>query len=62
VPFYLAREKESGGERRRKRETVKGKGAYCSPFMGYSNRGGGAKGAPLNVVLRIASALLYLHR
>jgi hypothetical protein len=29
---------------------LKGKGAYCSPYMGYSNRRRGAKGVALNIV------------
>jgi hypothetical protein len=29
---------------------VKGKGANCSPYMGYSNRGGGGKRRPLKTV------------
>jgi hypothetical protein len=44
------REKESGRERRRRRTPVKGKGAHCSPYIGYSVRGGG-KRTSLNTVL-----------
>jgi hypothetical protein len=43
------REKESRRERRR-RTPVKGKGARCSPYIGYSVRGGGGVRTPLNTV------------
>jgi hypothetical protein len=32
-----------GGERRRKRDAVKGIGVDCSPYMSYSDKGGGGK-------------------
>jgi hypothetical protein len=32
---------------------VKGIGVYCSPYIGYSNRGGGGKRRPLKTVLGV---------
>jgi hypothetical protein len=57
------REKESGRERRRRRRRtpVKGKGAHCSPYIGYSVRGGGGKRTPLNTVLLYGSLHLTSH-
>jgi hypothetical protein len=34
---------------------LKGKGAHCSPYIGYSVRGGGHREQPLNTVLRLCS-------
>jgi hypothetical protein len=45
------REKESGRERRRRRTPVKGKGAHCSPYIVYNNRGGGGLRSPLKTDL-----------
>jgi hypothetical protein len=44
---------------------VKGKGAYCSLYMGYSNRGGGGKRRPLKTVsgqtVCMGKAKSFLH-